>query len=257
MAERKKHMFVVDFWEDIEKNFRTLTSYKTSSDKKLENFFQKLIISGICFLAFKKHNEVLFGPSRFIGYAENSFQSHKTSKIYGPETNDAIALLLGYPPQEDLEVNRLYEEYCSNNGIRYSDKGSFGKERKFWYRSDSKDELYFKFENYKHQFKKNNKIKIQFNESYDSWKFEILGSTNKITSGEIEIPLLNNEKVEVHGKMVSNLRAVFEFYPETRKYHIAINRHDLMSKRQKMIVERNVRIKLKEVLLPSKSITQR
>ena len=248
MAKSKKHMFVIDFWEDIQKNFETLEQYKDSTDLAEKKFFSQLILNGICFMVIRNDDKILFGPSRFIGYHNNTIISHKSSKIYGPETNEAISQLLGYNPIEDDEVDELYSKYCYEIGINPRAAGSFGISRKYWYKSNSDDHIYNRFENHRVSEKKNYKVRVKFNPTYQSWKFIVTGMTSQIVTGEIIIPLLNNQKVEVHGNIVGELIGRFEWYPDDHSYIIAVNKWDEMNKEQQHVLLRNTRLKLKEIL---------
>lgn len=248
MAERKKHMFVVDFWEDIEKNFQTLEKYKNSEDTDERKFYNNLILNGICFLVIRVGDRVLFGPSRFVGYYDNTIMSHKISKIFGPETNEAISFLIGYDPIQDVELDELYFKFCSEIGLNARASGSFGASRKYWYKSNVDDPVYMRFEDFRINNKKIHKVKINFDPTYESWKIDMTGMTSKLITGEITVPLLNHQKVEVHGNIVSELKGRFEWYADDHSYFVAINKWDEMNKEQGLIILRNVRTKLKEVI---------
>ena len=247
MSKFKKHLFVVDYWEDTEKNFKTLQDYKNSNNANESDFYNSLILNGICFLAIRNNNNYKFGPSRFIGFHNNTIISHKSSHIYGTETNGAISFLLGYEPVQDDCLEDLYFKFCFNNGINPRTKGSFGKDRKYWYKTNIDDEIFHRFEDIKIHNKNMEKIKINFDIEYENWKFDIIEREGKLLKGSVKVPLFNKQ-IGIYGNRASELLGVFEWNFDNHSYNIAIDKYELMTKVQRYIVIRNLRLKLKEIL---------
>lgn len=95
-------------------------------------FAVELIRSGICFVVTSKAGDVLFAPSRFVGYSQNSRHDHGANEDKdGRETNDAIEQLLGSPPLESEGLEQEYDQFCLSLGASLR-KAPFAVTRKFW-----------------------------------------------------------------------------------------------------------------------------
>ena len=251
MVKNKKHLFVIDHWEDLYKNFETLDCYKNSSCDDERDFWEQLIKNGICFLILRRADKYLFAPSRFIGYYNNDIHSHRTSHIYGPETNEAISFLLGYTPLFNYKADDLYYKFCFENKITPNANGSFGKIRKYWYNSDNEDDIYMIFENHKMNTQRPANIKIIFDERYEYWRFVNIIVGEKIVQGEAYIPLKSPDKIQVKGQWVNELICEFQWIEEDHSYSCLVDKFDLMNSKQRLMVKRNVRLKLKEIITKS------
>jgi len=240
----------VNNWDELLVNIKQLESYRHSNNSNENKFFISLIIKGICFLAYKLNDEIAFYPSRFIGYFNNNIQRHNNSRLYGPETNEAIKYMHGYEPSYDESLDLHLEEFSQNIGLLDNSKGSFGKQRKYWYvGSNKKISSKFDLLKQKESNRKNKrKNKVPFNEDYKAWKFTMLGDSAKLASGEFRVPIINNKLVEVKGKMVSEIYGYFELYKERDRYEVRINRWNDLNKHQKFIVVQNVSLKLREII---------
>lgn len=81
----------------------------------------------------KQDESYKFYPSRFIGYTKNNMEAHlDNNQKHGGETNWVISGILGSKPMHDLELEKIYKEYCESLGFIANEKGSFGVERKYW-----------------------------------------------------------------------------------------------------------------------------
>ena len=81
---------------ELEANLRQLENYRYSNDSPERDFYTNLIKRGICFVALKKNDKLLWGPSRFVGYRNNSMNLHGRNNLKnGRETSPVITGVLG------------------------------------------------------------------------------------------------------------------------------------------------------------------
>ena len=128
-------MTYVENFEDIFQNLLTLEKYRNSYNPDENSFWQKLFKNGICFVACNYNDNLIFGPSKFIGYKNNTIDSHiinRTSRD-GRVTNPIIEEILKNKFQTDVKYETLFSEFCSLNNIAVRKSGSFGKPRKYIY----------------------------------------------------------------------------------------------------------------------------
>lgn len=126
-------MHLVENQNDILKNIELLDSYLGRGNESEKEFALALIKKGTCFLAVKYNNSYKFYPSRFVGYKDNSMDSHLNNEYKdGKETNPAISNILRDKPVTNLELEKEYKKYCEELGFVANQKGSFGVERKYW-----------------------------------------------------------------------------------------------------------------------------
>ncbi len=119
-------MTVVTSIKEIEDNLQLFEDYLCEGTDEEQLFCSELIQKGSCFIAYKVENELRFSPSRYIGYAKNTMQSHHKREKDGKETNPVITKLLGkLNPDDNLEME--YLRYCGSLGI-----SPFNKKRKYW-----------------------------------------------------------------------------------------------------------------------------
>lgn len=119
-------MTVVTAQNEIEDNLRLFEEYLCEGTPEEQLYCSDLIRKGSCFIAYKIGNELRFAPSRYIGYANNSIESHIEDAGDGRDTNPAISKLLG-KLTEDSELEVQYLEYCRSLGTT-----PHNKKRKFW-----------------------------------------------------------------------------------------------------------------------------
>ena len=118
---------------NLEPNLVTTVSDIETNIQTLDEFAINLILRGTCFIAKKQENSYRFYPSRFIGYADNSYTLHESNfKKDGRVTNRAISHILGTTPQNNSQMNKEYIKFCEELGFIAREKGNFGTERKFW-----------------------------------------------------------------------------------------------------------------------------
>jgi len=105
-------------WDEVRQNLLTLENYRLSSNPELVEFYQDRVRRGTCFVAYASRGQTLFGPSRFIGYANNSQQMHENNKDKdGRETNPEIERILNdkFLPRPELESR--FQEFCREYNI--------------------------------------------------------------------------------------------------------------------------------------------
>ncbi len=123
----------VENLNELKSNIKLLEKYLNSKADPEYSFGLGLVKKGTCFVVVKEKETYKFYPSRFIGYADNSMDTHlnNTNKD-GKETNPAISEILGRKPTVNSILDNLYCEYCELLGFIANEKGSFGVERKYW-----------------------------------------------------------------------------------------------------------------------------
>lgn len=120
-------MALVQDSKQIKANIRYLESKFGSQEHS------KYVELGICFIAYDTDLGTAFAPSRFIGYADNSFKDHSVnSEKDGKETNPIISKILNSNPTPDEELESLYQSYCKRIGFEPRSAGTFGVQRKYW-----------------------------------------------------------------------------------------------------------------------------
>lgn len=119
---------------ELEANLRQLEDYRYSSDPLEREFYTNLIKLGICFVVLKKNEKLLWGPSRFVGYRNNSMNLHRRNEEKdGRETTPVITDILGRtPPKPDAYLEELYAAHCEDLGFTARPTGNYGSKRKYW-----------------------------------------------------------------------------------------------------------------------------
>ena len=104
--------------------------------------YLRLIKRGTCFLPYATAEGIAFAPSRFIGYASNSFAKHAANEARdGRLTNSAINAVLGHSPMLEPVLEDEYHRFCLRLGFTPSSTGTFGAARKYWLTSEIRDRL--------------------------------------------------------------------------------------------------------------------
>lgn len=106
-------MYRTDFIEtrtDVIKNIYTLYSY-TKSDEKERMWALERFLKGKCFIVEPFGNTLMFSPSRFSGYKDNTWQKHCTMQGDGTQTNDNFRNLKLYKDEEDPWLTTKFEEF--------------------------------------------------------------------------------------------------------------------------------------------------
>ncbi|MFW2831560.1 HNH endonuclease [Sphingomonas sp. ID0503] len=104
--------------------------------------YLSLIKRGTCFLPYATPDGIAFAPSRFIGYAGNSFARHAANEARdGRLTNGAINTVLGHAPVLEPALENRYQQFCAQLGFSPSQTGTFGVTRKYWLTADMRERL--------------------------------------------------------------------------------------------------------------------
>jgi 5-methylcytosine-specific restriction protein A len=124
---------VISSIDDLIKNIQTLESYRTSQNQEEKKFYSYLFSRGKTFLLIRKEGEIFFGPSKFIGYKDNSmdlyntYKGHPVRTMTGVETNGAISELLKTIPKENKELEKELIDYYVTKDLKYN-----SYKKKFW-----------------------------------------------------------------------------------------------------------------------------
>lgn len=133
---------VVTDLEQVLANVATLDAVRTDLASLDRAAYLSLIKQGICFLPYATLDGIAFAPSRFIGYASNSFARHAVNETRdGRLTNGAINTVLGHAPVREAVLEDLYYQFCMRLGFTPSPTGTFGVARKYWLTADMRDRL--------------------------------------------------------------------------------------------------------------------
>ncbi|WP_222931720.1 hypothetical protein [Pseudomonas sp. WS 5013] len=119
-------MVVVTAQYEIIENLRLFEKYLCEGTDNEQLYCSNLIRKGKCLIAYKVGQELRFAPSSYIGYTNNSIQSHGEDAGDGRDTTPAISKLLG-KLVENSNLDQKYIEYCESLGST-----PYNKKRKFW-----------------------------------------------------------------------------------------------------------------------------
>lgn len=118
---------------EIEDNLNRLADYRYSSNLEERDFYRSLIQRGIRFVVLKKNEKLRWGPSRFVGYRNNSMKLHlKNDDKDGRETTPAIDAVLKSHSEPNADVEELYIAHCEELDFTALPTGAFGSKRKYW-----------------------------------------------------------------------------------------------------------------------------
>lgn len=127
----KPTLKLVTTQEEIAGNLQTIERYLSSNSKEDVAFAKRLLARGKCFVILRVGERIIAGPSRFIGYANNSRQKHSLPVnreiLSGGDTNWAITNLLG-DYQQSKDLDELFKRFCEKCNAEMSNKD----DRKFW-----------------------------------------------------------------------------------------------------------------------------
>lgn len=126
-------MQTVQTIEEIITNLQTLHSYALSEDAREQTFHHNLLRRGNNFIVAEVNGQLFFGPSRFVGYADNSINNHTEDDngIDGRETNRAIDAILGVHRLSPL-CEYAYTARCAELKLTPA-----SRQREYWlYRQD-------------------------------------------------------------------------------------------------------------------------
>ncbi len=102
----------------IRRNIQTLDRLGRSSDGSEREYHRERIRQGHCFVWTEESGRLLFAPSRFAGYRDNSVEDHEQNDDKnGGRTNHAISDVLGAQPVRDDDLEAAFQRYCTGHGI--------------------------------------------------------------------------------------------------------------------------------------------
>lgn len=118
-VDRKtQHLEFVETLEDIAMNVQMLARYLKSADNKERTFAASLIKLGRNFLAVDDNKNILFFPSRFVGYKNNSYTAHSANIFKdGTDTDPVISRILDTSYEHNSILELKYQKFCESNGI--------------------------------------------------------------------------------------------------------------------------------------------
>lgn len=123
-------------------NVAMLDSVRTAEAGEDRAAYLSLIRRGTCFLPYATRDGIAFAPSRFIGYASNSFPKHLANEARdGRLTNAVISAILGRVPTLEHSLEEEYHRFCLGLGFTPSLTGTFGVARKYWLTTDIRERL--------------------------------------------------------------------------------------------------------------------
>lgn len=135
-------MKLVESLDQVLTNVAALDDVRSGRRPGESEVYASLIKRGTCFLPYPTSTEIAFAPSRFIGYAANTFTKHaKNDARDGRRTNAALNAILGHIPAADVTLENAYQQFCAAIGIVPSRTGTFGVARKYWITPDIRDRL--------------------------------------------------------------------------------------------------------------------
>lgn len=124
-------MKLITNYQELLTNIQTLEEYKNSN--RFKEYFTKLIKRGTCFIVLENDKNMIFAPSRFVGYQNNTMEKHENNtRKDGRITNGVINEILGFKPETNTSIEESYKKYCIELGVVPNEIGAFGVERKFW-----------------------------------------------------------------------------------------------------------------------------
>lgn len=124
---------VISSIDELIKNIETLESYRVSQNQDEKKFYSYLFSRGKTFLIVRKEDKILFGPSKFIGYKNNSmdlfykYRGHPIRTMTGVETNGIISELLNKRPKPNTEFEEILKDYYVERNLKYNNY-----KKKFW-----------------------------------------------------------------------------------------------------------------------------
>lgn len=126
-------MKLVQTKQEIKRNIDQLEEYQRSHKLHEVTYYEERIKRGICFVVSEHNAQLVFSPSRFVGYANNTIALHDDNQSrHGAVTNAAISRILGSEPVENDELEEEYRLFCDKIDVIWKPLGAFGKPRKYW-----------------------------------------------------------------------------------------------------------------------------
>ena len=110
-------------------NMNTFDMYLDSNDETERDYAINLLTRGHDFVFRIVDGEYRFYPSRFIGYADNSIESHSLNPGDGRVTNHRLNRIIGEKSERDSMLSYYYNSYVKQ--VKPSSKRKYNL-KKFW-----------------------------------------------------------------------------------------------------------------------------
>lgn len=103
---------------DVIKNIYNLYCYTKSSIAEEREWALQRFKQGKWFVVEKFGNTLLFAPSRFVGYKDNTIEKHTLNHGDGTQTNYKLRELKLYKESSDIFLSKQFETFMSTLGIK-------------------------------------------------------------------------------------------------------------------------------------------
>lgn len=118
---------------DIEENIAWLEAFYQNSDEEGLDEYRILLARGHQYYCCVVGDQVVFGPSRMIGYRGNTFSKrHELGMGDGGRTSQVISRILGRIYISDLKVEAEFQAFCQDRGI-----APHNQDRTYWVTSEA------------------------------------------------------------------------------------------------------------------------
>ena len=126
-------MELISTLPDLINNINYLDSCLKSKNELEQTEAKLLIKKGTCFIKYISNGEIMFSPSRFSGYLNNSLLKHSNNDSkHGSTTNNRIKRILCRVASSNDKLENEYIKFCAKYDIIPNKTGSFGITRKYW-----------------------------------------------------------------------------------------------------------------------------
>jgi hypothetical protein len=111
-------MYFVERPVDIRTNVLTLHRLASSRIHSERKYHRERIRKAHALVWTRHSGTLIFGPSRFVGYRQNSIRSHEQNRDkHGGETNVEISRVLNDRLLKDTRLEVAFQHYCQRHGI--------------------------------------------------------------------------------------------------------------------------------------------
>lgn len=132
----------LDFIEsrnDVIQNINTLYSYLDGGgDDEIYQWAASRLKNGRMYVVEIIDSYICFGPTRFVGYKENSIEKHQENHGDGNQTNDVLKKF--YQKVEDYRLDSIFQKELAKYDI-------YAGSKKYWIPKDTTIEEILKFDN--------------------------------------------------------------------------------------------------------------
>ena len=186
--------------EELKENLEIFEKYLCEGSREEQEFIEKRIAGGACFVSYKVSNEWRFAPSRFIGYYKNDIKKHNENNGKdGRITNPAIDKIAENKLEKNANLETEYLTYCKLLGIK-----PHNKTRKFWLFNFDENDL---MANYKTNDAFPEGKLIERRHIYrerNATLIELVKNNYKITNGNLSCQICNFNFEEFYGSIGEN-----------------------------------------------------